>query len=53
MIKVYSFDYGLSALSFAKFGDDFYIGLGCDGVYSDDAGRVLKIEIFKNDSSIS
>lgn len=45
LIEVYSFNHGCSALSFAKTGNGFYVGLGGDGVSSDDIGKVLKIEL--------
>ncbi len=42
--EVYSFDDSVSALSFAKQGRTLYIGMGGDGVVSDNTGRVLKID---------
>ncbi len=45
LIEVYSFNRGCSALSFAKTGNVFYVGLGGDGISSDDIGKVLKIEL--------
>ena len=43
VVKVYSFYHGLSALSFAKSDNVFYVGLGGDSSKSKDNGRVLKI----------
>ncbi len=45
LTEVYSFNHSCSALSFEKNGNDFYVGLGGDGISSNDIGKVLKIEL--------
>lgn len=46
LTEVFSFDYSCSALSFAKDNKYFYVSLGGDGAFSNDIGRVLKVELF-------
>ncbi len=43
--EIYSVEQGLSALSFAKEGNKFYVGLGGDFIESQEIGRVLQIEL--------
>ena len=44
LTEIYSFDHNCSALSFVKDKDDcFYVGLGGDGINSDDIGKIFKI----------
>ncbi len=45
LIEVITFDKECSALSFAKQGNDFYIGLGGDGLMLQDTGRIIKITV--------
>ena len=45
LIEVVTFNKECSALSFAKQGNDFYIGLGGDGLMLQDTGRIIKITV--------
>ena len=45
LIEVVTFNKDCSALSFAKQGNDFYIGLGGDGLMLQDTGRIIKISV--------
>ena len=45
LIEIYAFNHNCSALSFAKTGNVFYVGIGGDGAISTDIGKVYKIDI--------
>ena len=45
LIGVVTFNKDCSALSFAKQGNDFYIGLGGDGLMLQDTGKIIKITV--------
>lgn len=45
LMEVVTFNNNCSALSFAKQGNNFYIGLGGDGLKLQDTGRILKIVV--------
>jgi hypothetical protein len=44
-LEVFKFDYPAPAISFEKYGDAFYLGVGNKGAVNDYNGMILKVKI--------